>query len=116
MIYVYAFFLPAFVCMIGQVLLDNTKLTAGHVTSLFTVFGSILSFLDIYPVLIKKSGAGATILIANFGNMLFESGMQGYNTQGFWGIWSGLLVKSSFAITAAIICAFTLTIFFQPKD
>lgn len=116
MIYLYAFLLPGFACMIGQLLLDNTKLTAGHITSLFTVFGSLLSFLNIYPWLIQKTGAGATILISNFGNMLFLGGMQGYKEMGFWGIFNGLLAKSSFAITAAIICAFILTIFFRPKD
>ena len=50
MIYLNAFFIPAFVCMLGQIILDNTKLTAGHITSLFTVFGAILSFFDIYPM------------------------------------------------------------------
>ena len=49
MIYFNAFILAGIVCMIGQIIIDNTKLTAGHVTSIFTVVGAILSFLGIYP-------------------------------------------------------------------
>lgn len=116
MIYLNAFLLPAFTCMIGQVILDNTKLTAGHITSIFTVFGAILSFLGIYPTLIEKAGAGATILISNFGHMLFIGGMQGYNEQGFLGIFAGLLSKSSLAITSAVIIAFVFSILFKPKN
>lgn len=116
MIYFNAFLLSAVVCMIGQIILDNTKLTAGHITSLFTVIGAILSFLDIYPWLIKKAGAGATILIANFGHMLLVGGMEGFASQGFLGIFAGLLTKSSLAITSAVIIAFVLSILFKPKD
>ena len=116
MIYLNAFLLSAFVCMLGQIILDNTKLTAGHITSLFTAFGAILSFFDIYPILTEKSGAGATILISNFGHMLFMGGMQGYNEQGFLGIFSGLLSKSSLAITSAVIIAFIFSVLFKPKN
>ena len=116
MIYLNAFLLSAFVCMIGQVILDNTKLTAGHITSLFTVLGALLSFLDVYPGLIKSSGAGATILISNFGHMLYVGGMEGYASQGLLGIFSGLLVKSSLAISSAVVIAFIFSIFFKPKN
>ncbi len=116
MIYLNAFLFPAFVCMIGQIILDNTKLTAGHITSIFTAFGALLSFLDIYPCLIEKAGAGATILISNFGHMLFIGGMEGFNNQGFLGIFAGLLSKSSLAITSAVIIAFIFSILFKPKN
>ena len=116
MIYISAFFLSGMVCMIGQIILDNTKLTAGHITSLFTVLGAVLSFLDIYPYLIKKCGAGATILISNFGNMLYQSGIEGYKALGFFGLFSELLHRSSLAIVSAIIFAFIFAVLFKPKD
>ena len=113
---VYAFLLAGIVCGIGQIILDNTKLTAGHITSLFTVMGAILSFFNIYPALIEKCGAGATVLIMNFGNMLYIGGIEGYQSSGFLGIFSNLLTKSSLAIVGAIIFAFIFTLIFKPKD
>ena len=116
MIYFYAYLFAGIVCMIGQVILDNTKLTAGHITSLFTVVGAVLSFFGIYPWFIKKCGAGATVLIMNFGNMLFLGGMEGFKKEGFLGIFSGLLTKSSLAIVSAVIFAFVFSLIFKPKD
>lgn len=116
MIYLYAFLFSGFICMIGQIILDNTKLTAGHITSLFTVIGAILSFLGIYPWLIKKCGAGATILIMNFGHLLYSSGMLGYEDQGILGIFTDLLCKSSLAIVAAVVFSFVFAMIFKPRD
>ena len=116
MIYLNAFLLSGVVCLIGQIILDNTKLTAGHITALFTAFGAILAFFGTYPKLIKCAGAGATILITNFGNMLFQSGMEGYSKSGLIGIFSNLLTKSSLAIVSAIVFAFAFAFIFRPKD
>ena len=113
---VFAFLFSAVICGIGQIILDNTKLTAGHITSLFTVIGAILSYFNIYPILIDKCGAGATTLIMNFGNMLYLAGIEGFKKSGFLGIFSNLLTKSSLAIVGAIIFAFTFTLIFKPKD
>jgi len=116
MIYLYAFLFAGSICALGQIILDNTKLTAGHVTSLFTVVGAILSFIGVYPWLIQKCGAGATILIMNFGHALYSGGIQGYESMGWLGIFSELLCKSSLAIVAAVIFSFVLVIIFKPRD
>ena len=116
MIYFYAFLISGLFCMIGQIILDNTHLTAGHITSLFTVIGAILSFLGVYPKLIKHAGAGATILITNFGNMLYQAGMEGYENAGILGIFTNLLSKSSLAIVSAIVFSFVFALIFKPKD
>lgn len=116
MIYFNAFILAGIVCMIGQIIIDNTKLTAGHVTSIFTVVGAILSFLGIYPMLLKCCGGGASTLIMNFGNMLYQSGIEGFKASGLLGIFTNLLSKSSLAIVSAIIFSFIFAIFFNPKD
>jgi stage V sporulation protein AE len=116
MIFANAFLFSGFICLIGQLILDNTKLTPGHITTLFTIIGSLLSFLGFYELLVDKCGAGATVLIMNFGHMLFQGGMDGFNDAGFLGIFSGLLVKSSLAICSTIIFSFIFSIFFKPKD
>ena len=102
--------------MIGQIILDNTRLTAGHITSLFTVIGAVLSFLGVYSRLINYVGAGATILIMNFGHMLYISGMEGFLENGLIGIFSSLLCKSSLAIVSATIFSFIFTLLAKPRD
>ncbi len=116
MIFLNAFLLSGFICMLGQLILDNTKLTPGHVTSMFTVFGAILSFFGIYQKLIQWAGAGATVVISNFGHLLYQAGIEGFSEFGILGFFSGLLTKSSAAIVSAVIFSFILTLFFKPKD
>lgn len=116
MIYFYAFILSGFVCLIAQIIMDNSSFTAGHVTSLFTCIGAFLSFLGIYPYLLEKCGGGAGVLIMNFGNMLYQSGINGYEKIGAIGIFTDLLNKSSAAIVSAVIFAFIIMILFKPKN
>lgn len=111
-----AFLFAGSLCAIAQVILDNTKLTPGHITSIYTVMGAFLSFLGVYDNLISKFGAGATSLISNFGHMLYSSALQGYQEEGLLGIFTNMLTKSSAAITGAIVFAFLIAIVFKPKD
>lgn len=112
----YAFLFSGIMCAIAQIILDNTKLTPGHITSLFTVLGSLLGFLGIYDIIISYAGAGATSLISNFGNALYNGGISGYKSSGFIGIFSGMLTNSSAIITSAIVFAFIFSVIFKPKD
>ena len=116
MIFIYAFLVSGIFCMLSQIILDNFKITPGHVTSLFTVIGAILSFFGLYDKLIKLSGAGATALISNFGNMLYNGAVEGYKNEGVLGLFTGLLSNSSAAITSAVVFAFIFTIIFKPKN
>ena len=116
MIFLKAFLVAGLACGIAQIILDNTKFTPGHVTSLFTVIGAFLSFLGIYDKLIGWGGAGATVLISNFGHMLYSSGFQGLIENGILGVFANLLTKSSAAIVSAVVFSAFLTLFFKPKN
>jgi len=114
-------FLSAFVfsgiaCFIAQLILDSTKLTPGHVTSIFTVLGAFFGFLGWYDKFIDFAGAGATTIISNFGYMLYNGAYLGYQEQGVLGLFSGLLSKSSCAIAGAVIFSFVLVLIFKPRD
>jgi len=115
-IFLNAFLVSGIFCLGAQVLMDNTKLTPGHITSLFTVLGAFLSFIGVYPKLIEFSGAGATVLISNFGHLLYTGGMAGYKEMGILGIAGGLLSKCSIAIVVAVVIAFVLALIFKPKN
>ena len=114
--YIYAFLFAGICCAIGQILLDNFKLTPGHITCIFVILGSLLSFLGLYDNIISKCGAGATILISNFGHLLYTGALNGYLASGSIGIFTGMFTKCSCALTAVIIFSFIATLIFRPKD
>ncbi len=116
MTFIWAFIVAGLFCLVAQLILDNTKLTPGHVTSMFTVLGAILGFLGIYDKLIKLAGGGASTIISNFGYLLYKGGIEGYQSKGILGIFTGILTNGGAAIVGAVIFAVVLTIFFEPKD
>ena len=116
MIYVYAFLFAGSMCLIGQLILDNTKLTPGHITSMFVVIGSFLGVFGIYDKIISIVGIGANLPIISFGNTITNSVYYGYISDGFLGIFNNLLAGVSLGISATIIFSFILIIFFKPKD
>ena len=113
---IYSFLFAGLVCLIGQIILDNTKLTPGHLTSLFTVIGSFLAVFNIYDNIIQKVGLGANLMIINFGNSLTNAGYEGFIKNGLLGLLDNLLSSSSLIISTTIISAFIITIFTKAKD
>ncbi len=116
MIFIWAFIVAGLMCMIAQIILDNTKLTPGHVTTLFTVLGAILAFFGIYDKLIDIAGGGATTIISNFGYLLYTGALEGYREFGILGIFSGLLTKGGLAIVGSVVFATIMALIFKPKD
>lgn len=114
--FICAFLYVGFVCLIAQIIMDNTKLTPGHVTSLFVVIGAILGFFGLYDIISSWSMAGASIPIISFGNMLYEAGWYGYRTGGLLGIFTNFLTTTSAGITGVIVFSFFFALFFNPKD
>lgn len=113
---IYSFIFCGFVCLIGQIILDNTKLTPGHITSLFVVIGAFLGLLGCYDKLIEVVGAGANIPITSFGNTLFNGAYEGYKFNGFLGIFEVMLKNVSLGITSAVIFSFLFTLVSKVKD
>ena len=113
---IWAFIIAGVFCAVAEIVLDNTKLTPGHITSMFTVLGAILGFLGLYEKLIELGGGGASAIISNFGYLLYKGGYEGYLSDGILGIFTGLLKYGGAAIVGAIVFATVLTLFFKPKD
>ncbi len=116
MTYLNSFLFVGTICLIGQLILDNTKLTPGHITSLFTALGALLSFLGIYKLFIDWAGIGASIPITSFGNLLYQSCYEGYKMNGILGMFTHLLGGTSGGISSAIIFATILTVIFKARD
>jgi len=116
MIYLKAFMFAGLICLICQVVLDNSKVTPGHITSSVTVLGAILSFFGIYDKIVSWCGAGATTLISNFGHMLYSSGIAGYEESGILGLFQNLLCSSGVALVTVVVFSFVFTLIFKAKD
>lgn len=113
---VYAFLFGGFICLIGQIILDNTKLTPGHLNSLFVSLGAFLSFIGVYELFIKYANAGASLMITNFGNLLYEGALIGYKTNGIYGILTNILVPVSCGLSVTIIMAFIMGVISKPRN
>ena len=112
----YSFIFCGIICVLGQLILDNTKLTPGHVTSLFVVIGAFLGMIGIYDKIIDCVGVGANIPITSFGNTLFNGAYTGFKSAGFIGIFDNMLTNVSLGITSAIIFSFIFTLIAKVKD
>ena len=115
MIFVYAFLFCGFVCLISQLILDNTKLTPGHVTSLFVVIGAFLDIFGIYDKIVLYCGAGAIIPITSFGHLLIHGAMDIAGEMGAIGLAFGVFNLTSAGISVALVTAFLLCLIFKPK-
>lgn len=113
--YIYAFLFCGFVCMISQIILDNTKLTPGHITSLFVVLGAMLDLSEIYDKIVLYCGAGAIIPITSFGHLLIHGAMDMASKNGFIGLALGIFDLTSAGISIAVVAAFFLALVFKPK-
>lgn len=113
---IYSFFFCGIVCVIGQVILDNTKLTAGHITSILVVLGAVFGMLGIYDKFVDIVGMGASLPITSFGNTLFNSAYEGYLVDGFIGIFNNILCDVSLGISSAIIFSFLFSLVGKVSD
>lgn len=116
MIYLYSFIFCGTVCLIGQIILDNTKLTPGHITSLFVVIGAFLGVFDIYDKFIKWFGAGALVPITSFGHSLIHASYEKAESSGLLGLLGGMFSLTSAGIVSAIIFGFVFSIIFKAKE
>lgn len=116
MMYLKAFLVGGLICLIAQLILDNTKYSPGHVLSGFTVAGGLLGSVGLYDRLVTFAGAGATVPISSFGNSLVKGALQEANQNGIIGVLTGMFEITSAGIAAAIVFAFLTAVTFNPKS
>ncbi len=114
--YLKAFLVGGGLCLIGQILIDKTKLTPARILVSYVVIGVLLGALGIYPALVEFAGAGATVPLTGFGNTLAKGVRESISEDGFLGIFTGGLKATTGGITAAIVAGLTTSILFRPKD
>lgn len=113
--FVWAFLIGGGICAVGQIIMDTTKLTPGHIMVLFVVAGAVLDGLGLYDPLIKFAGAGVTVPITSFGHSLVHGALAEAQVHGLIGIITGIFEVTSAGISAAIVFAFLAAVFAKPK-
>lgn len=116
MLFLNSFLFAGTVCLIGQIILDNTKLTAGHITTLFVVIGTLLDTFDIYDKFIIYFGGGAIVPITSFGHLLMHGAIDKAGEVGYLGLSLGMFDLTASGITIAIVSAFFVALIFKPKN
>lgn len=116
MTYVYSFLFCGILCLIAQLIIDNTKLSAGHVTSMFVVLGAFLDIFNIYDKIIEIVGGGSLLPITSFGHSLIHGALETAHSSGFMGLAIGMFSLTATGITAAIVFSFIFSLIFKPKN
>ncbi len=114
--FIKAFIIGGLFCVIGQILIDKTKLTPARILVGYVVAGVILGAIGIYKPIVEFAGAGASVPLTGFGNILAKGVREAIDENGFLGIFLGGLKASAGGITAAVIAGLTAAIVFKAKD
>ncbi len=109
------FVVGGIICVIGQILIDKTKLTPARILVLFVTLGAILGGLGIYKYLIDFAGAGATVPLTGFGANLAKGAMQEVQNSGLLGAFIGGVKASAGGIAAAIFFGYLASLIAKPK-
>ena len=111
-----AFIVGGLFCVIGQILIDKTKLTPARILVSYVVIGVFLGGIGIYQKLVDFAGAGASIPLTGFGNILATGVKKAVDEKGFLGILTGGLEAAAGGITAAIVAGLIASLLFKAKD
>ena len=113
--YVNAFWIGGLICALVQILLDRTKLMPGRIMVLLVCSGAVLGALQIYEPFLKFAGAGASVPLLGFGNVLRKGVKEAVDSHGFIGIFMGGFKASAVGISAALIFGYLASLIFEPK-
>ena len=114
--YIKAFFFGGLLCVLGQILIDRTKLTPARILVCYVVLGVVLGAVGIYEPFAEFAGAGASVPLTGFGYTLFKGVRSAVMQDGFLGIFTGGLRAAAGGITAAIFAGLVASLVFKAKD
>ena len=114
--FVKAFVVGGLFCVIGQILIDKTRLSPARILVGYVVCGVILGAVGVYGPLAEFAGAGATVPLTGFGYAISKGVREAIQESGFLGIFTGGLKATAGGITAAIIAGLVASIFFKARD
>ena len=114
--YLKAFIVGGLICLVGQILIDKTKLTPARILVSYVVAGVFLGAIGLYKPFAEFAGAGATVPLTGFGYTLAKGVKEAIDQQGFLGIFTGGLKATAGGIATAIIAGLLASFLFKAKD
>ncbi len=109
------FVVGGIICIIGQILIDKTKLTPARILVLFVTLGAVLGGLGIYQYLVDFAGCGATVPLTGFGNNLAKGAIEGVSQSGLLGAFTGGVKASAGGIASAVLFGYLASLIAKPK-
>lgn len=113
--YVNAFWVGGLICALVQILMEKTKLLPGRIMVILVCLGALLGALQIYQPFVEFAGAGASVPLLGFGNVLWKGVKEAVDENGFLGIFMGGFRASAVGISAALVFGYLASLIFQPK-
>lgn len=114
--FIKAFLVGGAFCLIGQILIDFTKLTPARILVGFVVSGVLLTAVGVYEPIVEFAGAGATVPLSGFGYALAKGVEKAIAEEGFFGILTGGITATAAGITAAIVFGYLVALVAKPKE
>ena len=114
--FINAFWVGGLICIVGQILIDKTKLTPARILTSYVVAGVLLGALGIYEPLLKFAGAGASVPLLGFGNVIAQGVKSAVNVRGWLGVFTGALTSAAAGVTAALVFAFFASLAAKSAD
>lgn len=115
MIFLKAFIVGGLICVIGQILIDKTKLTPGRILVLYVVTGVFLGAIGVFEPLENFAGSGATVPLLGFGAALAKGTAEAIARDGWMGILTGPLTAGAGGVTVAVLCGFIMALITKPR-
>lgn len=113
--YLNAFWVGGLICAFVQILMEKTKLMPGRIMVMLVVTGTVISALGWYEPFQEFAGAGASVPLLGFGNVLMKGVKEAVDEQGFLGVFSGGFKAGAVGTAAALIFGYLASVFFKPK-
>ena len=114
--YIKAFVVGGILCVIGQLLIDKTKLTPARILTAYVVAGVVLGAIGVYQPLADFAGAGATVPLTGFGNLLARGVKKAVEEKGLIGVFTGGFTAAAGGIAAAVFFGLLFSLIAKPKD
>lgn len=114
--YLKAFIVGGLFCVVGQILIDKTKITPARILVIFVTAGVILTAIGVYQPIVDFAGAGATVPLTGFGYTLAKGVMKGIQEHGFIGVFTGGVAGGAGGIAAAVFFGYLIALIFKPGD
>lgn len=115
MTYFTAFWVGGLICALVQILIDKTKMLPGRVMVLLVCCGAVLGAVGLYGPFAEFAGAGASVPLLGFGNVLWEGMKTAIDESGFLGLFTGGFTACAVGVSAALIFGYLVSLVFQPK-